>query len=194
MPVIEPDHRGRAPYGRGPQPTAGTLDQYGRAKMDGGQHYSTPDHTPTSTAHHREFPPLAAYPPPSRDSEATRTRRTSEYSDGQSTTDGPQHHATADRPLSHHQPSTYPPARHPCAAQRDYHGIHPDEDRFPRPPVLSHAPPFDRSPFESTSPSYFMPSQYDYQHGKSRKRSNLPKQSTEIMKTWFDRNIINPYP
>ncbi|KAK4544666.1 hypothetical protein LTR36_003915 [Oleoguttula mirabilis] len=39
-----------------------------------------------------------------------------------------------------------------------------------------------------------MPSHYEYQHGKARKRSNLPKQSTEIMKTWFDQNITNPYP
>lgn len=40
--------------------------------------------------------------------------------------------------------------------------------------------PYDAQPF-------FMPSQYEYQHGKARKRSNLPKQSTEIMKTWFDQ-------
>ncbi|KAK5109895.1 hypothetical protein LTR62_006502 [Meristemomyces frigidus] len=35
-----------------------------------------------------------------------------------------------------------------------------------------------------------MPSQYDHtqqQGGKARKRSNLPKQSTEIMKVWFDQ-------
>ncbi|KAF2725337.1 hypothetical protein K431DRAFT_100887 [Polychaeton citri CBS 116435] len=41
---------------------------------------------------------------------------------------------------------------------------------------------------------FFMPNHYEYQHGKARKRSNLPKQSTEIMKTWFDQNIHNPYP
>lgn len=35
--------------------------------------------------------------------------------------------------------------------------------------------------------AFFMPSHYDYQQGKTRKRSNLPKQSTEIMKTWFDQ-------
>ncbi|QIW94786.1 hypothetical protein AMS68_000304 [Peltaster fructicola] len=42
--------------------------------------------------------------------------------------------------------------------------------------------------------AFFMPPHYDYSQGKSRKRSNLPKQSTEIMKTWFDNNISNPYP
>ena len=33
--------------------------------------------------------------------------------------------------------------------------------------------------------AFFVPSHYEYQNGKSRKRSNLPKQSTEIMKRWF---------
>ena len=44
-------------------------------------------------------------------------------------------------------------------------------------------------PYQSggQQPSFFMPSQYDYRHGRARKRSNLPKQSTEIMKTWFDQ-------
>ncbi|OQO06889.1 hypothetical protein B0A48_07455 [Cryoendolithus antarcticus] len=42
--------------------------------------------------------------------------------------------------------------------------------------------------------AFFMPSHYEYQQGKTRKRSNLPKQSTEIMKHWFDQNIANPYP
>lgn len=42
--------------------------------------------------------------------------------------------------------------------------------------------------------AYFSPSPYDYQNGKSRKRSNLPKASTEIMKRWVDENMDNPYP
>lgn len=41
---------------------------------------------------------------------------------------------------------------------------------------------------------YFTPALYEYSSGKPRKRSNLPKQSTEIMKRWFDENIHNPYP
>lgn len=40
--------------------------------------------------------------------------------------------------------------------------------------------------YESPQSQYFMQAHYEYQHGKTRKRSNLPKQSTEIMKTWFD--------
>ncbi|KAK6442793.1 homeodomain superfamily [Oleoguttula sp. CCFEE 5521] len=42
--------------------------------------------------------------------------------------------------------------------------------------------------------AFFMSSHYEYQQGKTRKRSNLPKQSTESMKHWFDQNIANPYP
>ena len=97
--------------------------------------------------------------------------------------------------------------------------------------MSSHGPIMERDPFECESfysnrrpaditngthqnlqPSVFMPNHYDYQQGKTRKRSNLPKQSTEIMKTWFDQvpkyesirffnfrtnfwqNIANPYP
>ena len=41
--------------------------------------------------------------------------------------------------------------------------------------------------YESSQPQYLVPTHYEYQHGKARKRSNLPKQSTEIMKTWFDK-------
>lgn len=41
--------------------------------------------------------------------------------------------------------------------------------------------------YQEAQPTFFMPSHYDHQQGKTRKRSNLPKQSTEIMKTWFDQ-------
>ena len=51
-----------------------------------------------------------------------------------------------------------------------------------------HAPDvYNRMSYEDAQPTFFMPSHYDYQQGKTRKRSNLPKQSTEIMKTWFDQ-------
>ena len=51
---------------------------------------------------------------------------------------------------------------------------------YPQPDItrgISHAKPS----------SGFLPSPYEYQHIKVRKRSNLPKQSTEIMKVWFDQ-------
>lgn len=47
--------------------------------------------------------------------------------------------------------------------------------------------PYMRAGYQDAQPTFFMPSHYDYQQGKTRKRSNLPKQSTEIMKTWFDQ-------
>lgn len=40
---------------------------------------------------------------------------------------------------------------------------------------------------DSALPTFLMPSPYELQHGKARKRSNLPKQATEIMKTWFEQ-------
>ena len=46
--------------------------------------------------------------------------------------------------------------------------------------------------YQSHQNSYFMPSPYDHQHGRTRKRSNLPKQATEIMKTWFDQVFVEP--
>lgn len=39
---------------------------------------------------------------------------------------------------------------------------------------------------EHTSDS-FVPAPYEYSYPKTRKRSNLPKQSTEIMRGWFDQ-------
>ncbi|KAK1041947.1 homeodomain super [Friedmanniomyces endolithicus] len=83
-----------------------------------------------------------------------------------------------------------------CPPHIEQYGSCFEDDRSTRHPRLpSHAENlFERSPYETTPPSYFMPSQYEYQHGKARQRGNLPKQSTEIMKTWFDQNITNPYP
>ena len=45
---------------------------------------------------------------------------------------------------------------------------------------------FDHSPY-SINPAFSMPSHHEHRHGKARKRNNLPKQSTEVMKTWFDQ-------
>ena len=83
------------------------------------------------------------------------------------------------------------------------------KERF-RSDYLHRYPPGTR---QTSHAAFFMPNHYDYQQGKARKRSNLPKQSTEIMKTWFDQvfshaftnecwffiliplqNIANPYP
>ncbi|GAM82711.1 hypothetical protein ANO11243_006950 [Dothideomycetidae sp. 11243] len=50
---------------------------------------------------------------------------------------------------------------------------------------------------EASSPPssmYSRPTVYDYQLSKARKRSNLPKESTDIMKRWFEDHLDNPYP
>ncbi|GAB7351519.1 hypothetical protein MBLNU459_g2160t2 [Dothideomycetes sp. NU459] len=76
-----------------------------------------------------------------------------------------------------------------------------EPQRQPCHPVSSYASEYRASAHDEHSgasypyaQSYFVPSHYEYQNGKSRKRSNLPKQSTEIMKKWFDENMQNPYP
>ena len=56
------------------------------------------------------------------------------------------------------------------------------------------AGPYGAHNYSYDQSAYFSPSGYGYHNGKARKRSNLPKQSTEIMKRWFDENIHNPYP
>lgn len=51
-----------------------------------------------------------------------------------------------------------------------------------------HAQELSRSPFQSGRPlDNFAPGPYEYYYTKSRKRSNLPKHSTEIMRAWFDQ-------
>lgn len=49
-------------------------------------------------------------------------------------------------------------------------------------------------PYGYAQPSYFVSAHYEYANGKPRKRSNLPKESTEIMRKWFEENMTNPYP
>jgi hypothetical protein len=70
-------------------------------------------------------------------------------------------------------------------------GMHREE--YPQVARLDVPQPYGNAPYPY-SHAFFVPSHYEYQNGKSRKRSNLPKQSTEIMKRWFDENMHNPYP
>lgn len=60
-----------------------------------------------------------------------------------------------------------------------------EQDPFRSGPELSN------SPFQSGRPlDSFTPGPYEYYYTKSRKRSNLPKHSTEIMRAWFDQVCI----
>ncbi|KAF2224328.1 hypothetical protein BDZ85DRAFT_100440 [Elsinoe ampelina] len=58
------------------------------------------------------------------------------------------------------------------------------------PPSYSAAP----ETASSSVSSYNRPGVYDYQLAKARKRSNLPKESTDTMKRWFEDHLDNPYP
>nr|POF22294.1 hypothetical protein CFP56_36379 [Quercus suber] len=48
-------------------------------------------------------------------------------------------------------------------------------------------PEYTNATNESNRASFFMPTTFEHHHAKARKRSNLPKQSTDVMKTWFDQ-------
>ncbi|KAK5696095.1 homeodomain superfamily [Elasticomyces elasticus] len=181
------DANARAP--QGPSHNAsGPLGHSERTYAGNGQHYRTPDQTPTATALNQEFPAMGSYTS-SHDTDY-RTRRGSGYSTVEGLMRGYPSEPSREQ---HHQHMTYPPVGRSRTMQMDSHRPYQEQDCGQRP---GHLPPpsYHRSPYGSTDPSYFMPSQYDHQQGKARKRSNLPKQSTEIMKTWFDRNITNPYP
>lgn len=79
------------------------------------------------------------------------------------------------------RPANYSlPMRDEASHTRE-HSHYIDRDR------LQHDPYSKVVGYQEAQPTFFMPSHYDYQQGKTRKRSNLPKQSTEIMKTWFDQ-------
>lgn len=109
-----------------------------------------------------------------------------------------------DRRSSIIAPSDYPTARyesHHGPGSQPYHATSqyslPLRDDYsprkvPRYEPRGQEPPeaiagFNHAGFQDAQAAFFMPSHYDYQQGKTRKRSNLPKQSTEIMKTWFDQ-------
>ena len=159
------------------------LSPYGRVDC---QPYRTPDQTPTSTAFNREFPAIEL-PVPTYDLDLERTRRSSQFSTGSSSTNGQRYSRPVERYELHRPQSMYPPVRHSYGPQREQYGPFPEDDRYPGPHPIPYAPSsFDRLSYEGSQSAHFMPSEYEYQAGKARKRSNLPKQSTEIMKDWFD--------
>jgi hypothetical protein len=152
-------------------------------------HYRTPEQTPTSTTFERTFPgqiPQGTVCVAVRDevgAEHSRAYDRLSHGNGRRASEAyPEGYGHPYDPYHVRQPPHHQPIR-----------LHSDERHYDR--RGHHGPQFVHgSPYESNQSAFFMPSHYDYQHGKARKRSNLPKQSTEIMKTWFDQNIGNPYP
>lgn len=92
-------------------------------------------------------------------------------------------------PASH---APFPPQSHPPPH------LVPQDGYYSVAPGASHHQPtsmYSNSDYLHEGHSYMAPSVgYEYSGSKSRKRSNLPKQSTEIMKRWFEEHIDNPYP
>ncbi|KAF2770691.1 hypothetical protein EJ03DRAFT_373551 [Teratosphaeria nubilosa] len=151
--------------------------------------YRTPEQTPISTTFERRFAPQQSSGVPWNHQERVPDRSTDRRIG--------EPYLSYDRSQHGSEYARLPPQQHTLRvqqSQREYFTQLREDHAFdrPTPPHMSqyaHGPQYDNG-----QSSCFLPSHYDYQHGKARKRSNLPKQSTEIMKTWFDQNIGNPYP
>jgi hypothetical protein len=87
-----------------------------------------------------------------------------------------------ERPPKHQHTATYYDSRPEYTAPNPVAGY--EQPRYAHDGV---GPGYGRSAIAESQASFFMSSHYDYSQGKTRKRSNLPKQSTEIMKNWFDQ-------
>jgi hypothetical protein len=90
--------------------------------------------------------------------------------------------------------NAYPPTRptHYSLPMRDEAALSHDHPHYTERNRLQQQDAYAKmGGYQDAQPTFFMPSHYDYQQGKTRKRSNLPKQSTEIMKTWFDQVNIH---
>lgn len=156
-------------------------------------HYQTPERTPTSSMVEPSFPRANAFSGAVQDPFAREMRESFARSG-----DHPASRRSSisnyslypSRPYDREPPRGMPyqqGARHSIAVRGGYADAH-ENPRYGRPdemtrPMNGYGP----TPYQSNVPAFFMPSNYEYQHGKARKRSNLPKQSTEIMKTWFDQ-------
>lgn len=156
-------------------------------------HYQTPEQTPTSSMAEPSFTRMSAFAGPVRDPFAREMRESFGHpGDRPSSRRGSTisyglyasrpHDREAPRAMSYQQG-----ARHSIPVRGGYADAH-EHARYGRPDELTRPMNgYGQPPYQGNMPAFFMPSHYEYQHGKARKRSNLPKQSTEIMKTWFDQ-------
>lgn len=87
------------------------------------------------------------------------------------------------RPSYHH-----PTTPHYSLSLRDDYAVSKEQQFSHHRQSVDMMPGYNRGGYPDSQPSaFFMSSHYECQQEKTRKRSNLPKQSTEIMKTWFDQ-------
>lgn len=156
-------------------------------------HYRTPERTPTSSIVEPSFPRTNAFAgavqdPFAREMRESFARSGDHLASRRSSTSN--YSIYPSRPYDREPPRGMPyqqGARHSIAVRGGYADAH-ENGRYDRPDEMTRSMnAYGSTPCQSNMPAFFMPSHYEYQHGKARKRSNLPKQSTEIMKTWFDQ-------
>lgn len=162
-----------------------------RSNHEAARYYQSPEQTPTSAAM-EPFPRISTVAGAVQDPFAREMRDSFAHHDERS---------TSRRSSTVGNYSAYPPRpydREAPRAQQYHQGSHysvPVRDGFPERRESNHwheqqprsMNGYGQNSYPGPVPAFFMPSHYEYQHGKARKRSNLPKQSTEIMKTWFDQ-------
>lgn len=158
------------------------------------QIFRTPDQSSTSATFAKAYPQSQALYPPMQEPmpHATHTildRQSERRTLRRSSTDARQGYPSRSSEPNHVRHSSCQPGVRLPLSSSDEFGPRLDERLFgrteyPQTPSMSSLP---NGGYENAQPAFFMPSHYEYQHGKARKRSNLPKQSTEIMKTWFDQ-------
>jgi len=165
------------------------VSEVGASRIGAGKFRERPEQTPPTMMFDRGYPPPQGLHAPQEprvslgwgsDHQFSRRSSTDTYG---SYSRHSWEHPHVRRPSYQHQPGV--PLHMP---PREEFGPRLNETGYRR----SEYPPSQQAPlfahgYEPAQSAYFMPSQYEYQHGKARKRSNLPKQSTEIMKTWFDQ-------
>lgn len=161
------------------------------ASHSAARHYQTPDQTPTSAVM-EPFPRMSTFVGAVQDPFARELRDSFAYADehsssrkssttsGHSTYPARTYEREVPKPQQYHQVSHY------SIPVRDSYPEHRERTRYQEQQTRT-MNGFGQHGYSGNVPAFFMPSQYEYQHGKARKRSNLPKQSTEIMKTWFDQ-------
>ena len=150
--------------------------------------YGTPEQMPTSMTFDRGYPPPQGLHAPTQGSSVSLDWSSNHQSSRRSSTDTYGSYSNHSLEHPHVRHPAYQPGVRLHLPSREEFGPRLEETGYGRSeyPTSQQAPLFAHR-YEPAQSAYFMPSQYEYQHGKARKRSNLPKQSTEIMKTWFDQ-------